>query len=120
METASAATFEFEIIPDDQTIEPFRVEAGMRDLRMWEKLHRGRGLGLLGDKSSITATIMFEIAYSAARRQGKIPNTMTGDLFADTHELNILDDEPVPAPPAPDVEAGEDVDPAAGAPGFTR
>ena len=114
----STASFEFQIIPDDGS-EPFRVDAGMRDLRMWEKLHKGRGLGLLSDRSGITATIMFEIAYSAARRQGKIPNTMTGDQFADAHEIDILEDEPVPAPPAPDDPAG-DVDTDPGAPGFTQ
>ena len=113
----SAASFEFEIIPDDGS-PSFRVDAGMRDLRMWEKLHRGRGLGLLSDRTSVTATIMFEIAYSAARRQGKIPNTMTGDHFADTHEIDLLDDEPAEAPPAPDAPPSEDTDP--GSPGFTQ
>lgn len=114
----SSATFEFEIIPDDGS-EPFRLNAGMRDLRTWEKLFKGRGLGDMRDASGVTATIMYEIAYAAARRQGKIPNTLTLDGFADTHDLNLIDDEPVPAPPAPDGEpVDNDTDP--GAPGFTR
>ena len=79
--------FEFTIIPDSG--EQFPIVAGMRDLRMWEKTHKGRGMGSLGDKSTLTATILFEIAYAACKRQGKIPAELTGDQFADLYEIDI-------------------------------
>lgn len=85
--------FEFKIKPDDG--DEFALTAGMRDLRMWEKTHKGRGMGSLGDKSTLTATIMFEIAYAACKRQGRIPATLTGDEFADQYEIDIEDDDEV-------------------------
>ncbi|HYD28882.1 hypothetical protein [Brevundimonas sp.] len=79
--------FEFRILPDGG--EPFEITASMRDLRMWEKTHRGRSMGVLSDRSSLSATILFEIAYAACRRQGKIHNDMTGDVFAETHDFEL-------------------------------
>lgn len=101
--------FEFTVIPDNG--DEFKIEAGMRDLRMWEKTHKGRGMGSLGDKSTLTATIMFEIAYAACKRQGKIPAGLTGDEFAEQYEIDIEDDDEPEADE--DVEAPGDPTPSA-------
>jgi hypothetical protein len=79
--------FELRIHPDGA--EPFDVTAGMRDVRQWEKTHRGRGLGQLQSKDGISATILFEIAYTACRRQSRIPAGLTEDEFADTFEIDV-------------------------------
>lgn len=79
--------FEFRILPDGG--KPFEISATMRDLRMWEKTHRGRSMGMLSDRSAVSATILFEIAYSACRRQGVIDSQMTGDTFAETFDFEL-------------------------------
>lgn len=96
--------FEFKVVPDDPDVEPFEITAGMRDLRLWEKAFPKRVMGMLGDKGTMSATIMFELAFIACRRQGKLSDSMSVvrgpdgvDLFADAYEIDLLgddDDEP--------------------------
>jgi len=81
--------FEMIITPDDGG-EPIEIEAGMRDVRIWEKMHRGRALAThLGE--GMKAEYVFELAYSACRRQGKIADGVTEEQFIDTHELDLLE-----------------------------
>lgn len=79
--------FQFRVTPDRG--EPFDLTAGMRDVRWWEKTHRGRSMGMLQSAAGVSAGVLFEIAYSAARRQGFVPDTMTGDAFADAFEIDV-------------------------------
>ena len=79
--------FELMIQPDDG--EPFEVSAGMRDVRLWEKTHPKRGLGQLQDGAGISAVLLFEIAYSACRRQKRIPAELTEDEFCEAYEIDV-------------------------------
>ena len=79
--------FNFRVTPDSG--QPFGLTAGMRDVRWWEKTHRGRSMGMLQSAAGVSAGVLFEIAYSAARRQGLVPDTMTGDAFADAFEIDV-------------------------------
>lgn len=84
--------FRFKIMPDSG--DEFEVAAGMRDIRLWEKLHKGRSLGMFSDPVKMSATLLFELAYSACKRQSKLPGTMTGDQFADAYDIEMLEEEP--------------------------
>lgn len=113
--------FQFRVTPDNG--EPFDVTAGMRDVRWWEKTHRGRSMGMLQSAAGVSAGVLFEIAYSAARRQGFVPDTMTGDAFADAFEIDVETTEEhaarvraeglVDRINEADAEGGEDPTPAA-------
>lgn len=81
--------FEFRVIPDDPAVEPFDLTAGMRDVRIWEKTHPRRGMGMLQDAAGVKAEVLFEIAFSACRRQKLIPAEMTEESFIDAHEIDI-------------------------------
>jgi hypothetical protein len=81
--------FRFRVEPDDG--DTFEVGAGMRDTRLWEKLHRNRSLGMLSDPASMSATVLFELAYSACRRQGMVPVAMTVDQFVDAYDIEMID-----------------------------
>jgi hypothetical protein len=86
--------FKFKVMPDGG--DTFEVEAGMRDLRMWEKTHRGRTFGMLTDRNNMSATALFEVAFVAAKRLGKLPAGVTEDQFALEYEIDLLtsdDDE---------------------------
>lgn len=85
--------FTFKVIPDDSAIEPFQVEAGMRVIRMWEKLRPKRSMGLLGKPENMTAAALFEIAHLACRQKGLIPQSMTEDDFIAAYEIDLLDDD---------------------------
>lgn len=78
--------FDLRIAPDDG--EPFDVKAGMRDVVMWEKTHRGRSLSQLGD-GGLSAGMVYELAFSACQRQQLIPREMTEKQFTDTHEIDV-------------------------------
>lgn len=58
----------FEIIPDDG--DPYRLEAGSRDVLMWEKAGKGRSFGQFGSGESMRMEHLYGLAYFAARRQG--------------------------------------------------
>jgi hypothetical protein len=73
--------FELRIQPDGA--EPFDVSAGMRDVRLWEKTHRGRSMGQLQSADGVSATVLFEVAYTACKRQGAIPAGLTEDEFCE-------------------------------------
>lgn len=85
--------FPFKITPDDPQAEPFDIVAGMRDLRVWEKTNPKRSMGSLNTPSAISATVMFEVAYAACVRQQRIPRGMTLDEFAETHEIEMPDED---------------------------
>lgn len=81
------AMFELRITPDDG--DTLDVSAGMRDVRMWEKTHKNRGLGQLSDGAAISATVLYELAFTAAKRSGLLPAGLTEDAFADQYELEV-------------------------------
>lgn len=89
--------FSFTVTPDDG--DEFRVDAGMRDLRLWEKTFRGRSLGQLGDEAKLSATILFEIAFSAAARRGLLTGVSLDrpaesfERFALSHDISMIDDD---------------------------
>jgi len=58
----------FEITPDDG--DPYRLEAGSRDVLTWEKAGKGRSFGQLGSGESMRMEHLYGLAYYAARRQG--------------------------------------------------
>lgn len=79
------AMFEFRIVPDDG--EAFDLTAGMRDLVMWEKTHRGRALAQVGD--GLSASMVYEIAFSACRRQQVLPRDLTEPEFIAGYEVDV-------------------------------
>jgi hypothetical protein len=83
--------FKFTIKPDGGT--SFDIEAGMRDLRMWEKTHKGRVFGQIANAEGMSATALYEIAYAACRRQQLIPADVTENQFADGYDLDLIEDE---------------------------
>lgn len=85
--------FKFTVRPDDPALLDFDVEAGMRDLRRWEKTHKGRVFGQIADAKGMSATALFEIAFAACSRQGLIPPGLTEDQFAETHDIDLLEDD---------------------------
>lgn len=92
--------FEFKIIPDDPECEPFEITAGMRDLRLWEKAFPKRSMGMLGDSATMSASIMFELAFIACRRQRKLSDSMSVvrgpdgvELFAEEFEIELVGDD---------------------------
>lgn len=84
--------FKFTVTPDAEGAEPFELDATMRDLRVWEKTHHKRSLGQATDGAAISATMLFEIAYSACVRQRKIPAGLTEEQFAEQYEIEPDDD----------------------------
>lgn len=90
-----AAMFEFEIV-SDLTGETTAVAAGMRDVRMWEKTFPRRSFGQLTDKSNFSATVMYEIAFTAARRRGVVDGGLTLEQFVERYDLAVTGDEPEP------------------------
>ena len=100
--------FDFTITPDGG--EPFEMTAGMRDIVIWERTHKGRAFAQLGD-GGMSATMLYEIAYSACRRQQLVPRELTEAQFVGTYDISLGDepeeDEPtVEAPPPVDGEQG--------------
>lgn len=81
------AMFELRITPDE-TGEAFDVNAGMRDVVIWERTHRGRSLAQIGD-GNLTATMVFELAFSACRRQQRIPRELTEEQFFESYEVEV-------------------------------
>lgn len=85
--------FKMTIIPDGDGIEPFEIDAKLRDLVWWEKAFKGRSLGMLSNEGKVSATIMFEIGYSACRRQGIIDATVTLDAFLAGYDIELDEDD---------------------------
>ena len=85
------AMFNMRITPDS-TGEPFDLSAGMRDIVVWEKTHRGRSLAQIGD-GNLTGGMVYELAYSACRRQGKVPDGLTEAEFLADFDIDVEDDE---------------------------
>jgi hypothetical protein len=85
--------FKMTIQPDQDGVEPFEIDAKLRDLVWWEKAFKGRSLGMLSNEGKVSATIMFEIGYSACRRQGVLDATVTLEQFINTHDIELEDDE---------------------------
>jgi hypothetical protein len=83
--------FKMRVVPDQG--DPFDITATLRDLVWWEKAFRGRSLGMLGDKGKLSATIMYEIGYSACRRQNFIDTNWTLDTFLASCDLELEDDD---------------------------
>lgn len=79
------AMFEFRVVPDEG--EAFDLTAGMRDLVMWEKTHKGRGLAQVGD--GLTASMIYEIAFSACRRQQLLPRELAEADFVAGYEVDV-------------------------------
>lgn len=109
--------FNLRITPDGgETVD---VSAGMRDVVMWEKTHRGRSLAELG-AGGLTAGMVYELTYAACRRQQLIPRELTEAQFNESYEIEVEDDDvraarlraqdlkrrivdaELPAPPEPD------------------
>jgi hypothetical protein len=104
--------FAFRATPDNG--DTLIIEAGMRDLRMWEKTHKGRALGQVRDSANISATVLYEIAFSAARRQGMLALDVNEDAFGDTYDiepLNAAETAEAKGEPVPADEDGDDEDP---------
>jgi len=78
----------FEILVQPDGLDSFELSAGLRDIRLWEKTHAKRSMGQLQDGAAISATILFEVAYSACRRQGLIPD-ITEDVFCESYEIEV-------------------------------
>lgn len=85
--------FEFTVTPDADGAEPFTVKTGMRDIRAWEKTHRGRSMGQLSDNAGMSATILFELAATSCRRQGIVSGTMSDDDFVEQFDIDFSEDE---------------------------
>jgi hypothetical protein len=79
--------FELRLTPDS-TGETFDVSAGMRDVVMWEKTHRGRSLAQIGE-GNLSAVMIYELAFAACRRQQLIPRELTEQEFNDTYEIDV-------------------------------
>lgn len=84
------AMFNLRLTPDDG--ETFDVEAGMRDVVMWEKTHRGRSLAALAGEG-LSATMIYELAYSACRRQQLLPRDLPESLFVERYEIEVEEDD---------------------------
>lgn len=76
---------DFKIMPDDG--ETFYVTSGMRDVRLWERTHRGATVGALGE--SVTAQRLFEVAYVTCKRNKLIPEGMTEAEFDAAYDFSI-------------------------------
>lgn len=92
--------FEFKIIPDEPDAEPFEITAGMRDIRAWEKAFPKRSMGMMSDAATMSATVMFELAYIASKRQGKLPDSLCAvraadgvEQFVEAYDIALADDE---------------------------
>ncbi len=77
--------FTFTLIPDEG--DPFKVQAQMRDVLVWEKTGRDRAMENLG--SPMRASDMYELAFIAAKRTGAIRPTVSREDFEATHELEL-------------------------------
>lgn len=83
--------FNMLVTPDDPATERFEVVAGMRDLVIWERTHKGRSLSQVGD-GALTAGMLYEIAFSACTRQHLIPRGMSAPDFFDGYEVEVETD----------------------------
>lgn len=83
--------FKFKVMPDGG--EAFEADAGMRDIRMWERTHKGRTFGQLTDRNNMSATALFELAFVASKRLGQLPAGVTEDQFAIDYEIDLLGDD---------------------------
>lgn len=81
--------FAFKVTPDDESIEPFEVTAGARDVAMWEKVTPGASLGKL--QTELKMTDMYRVAYFASKRQGLW--TGTEKEFAKDTDLSFETEE---------------------------
>jgi hypothetical protein len=99
--------FDFKITPDEG--DTFELTAGMRDIVMWERTHKGRAFAQLGD-GGMSATMLYEIAYSACRRQGLVPREISEQQFIASYEIELGEDEPAAEPEAPPTPDDEDDD----------
>lgn len=86
---------DFTVTPDDG--DPYELTATMRDVRRWEKTHKGKRLAQLKEPS---ADDLYEVAYIAAQRQGKVAG-VTFDEFADSCDVEVPADEDGPDPTQP-------------------
>lgn len=100
------AMFDFTVTPDGG--DPITVAAGMRDVVLWEKTHKGRALAQIGDATKLSASIIYELAYSACRRQRLLPDGTTEAAFCENYDIEF--DVPEPEPDAAD-EQDSDMDP---------
>jgi len=63
----------FQITPDNG--EPYKLEAGSRDVLLWEKAGKGRAFSQLRTES-MRMQDLYGLAYHAARRQGYFAGTL--------------------------------------------
>ena len=82
--------------------EPYEVTATSRDIRAWEKGGSGRAFGKLA--SGLSMTDVYAIAHVTARRLGHVDQATTLDQFAESTDLELLDDDE-PDPTNPDLSA---------------
>lgn len=89
-----------EVTPDGG--EPFRVVATSRDIRQWERVHKGF---VFANMASLSMTDLYGIAYWACKRRDLYAGTLAE--FETGHDLDAMDDEaeeadePDPTPAAP-------------------
>jgi hypothetical protein len=76
---------DFKIMPDEG--EPFYVTSSMRDIRLWERTHRGATVGALGE--GVTAQRLFEVAYVTCKRNKLIPEGITEAEFDAAYDFSI-------------------------------
>lgn len=79
--------FHLLITPDDGS-DRFEVTAGMRDLVIWERTHKGRSLSQVGD-GALTAGMLYEIGFSACTRQQLIPRGTSAPEFFEAYEIDV-------------------------------
>lgn len=82
--------FVSDVVPDGDAPE-FRVVAGPREVALWERTGKGRSLGKLESDPSMTA--LYEIAYTACKRQGLVSCSLAEFLDGyDVHPVNEDED----------------------------
>lgn len=83
----TAALFRFKVWPDAG--EPFELEAGSRDVQLWEKTNHGKTWD--GLMANLNMTDLYALAHIAARRR----QLFTDDLkaFTETCELEFIPGE---------------------------
>src|SRR5690554_3921102 len=95
----------FEIIPDDG--DPYRLEAGSRDVLMWEKAGKGRSFGQFGSGESMRMEHLYGLAYYAARRQGLFTGSLAEwEQSVELRPVKDDDEEGTVDPTRPDPGGG--------------
>jgi len=81
-----------EVVPDGDS-EPWRLEAGSRDVLYWERTVKGASVSALDDPKMGD---LYSLAYALARRDGHFDGSLAE--FEERHELDLVpEDKPAAA-----------------------